>query len=141
MRIVLQQSDVQPLADLVSDLNTERNSPNPNLKKYSGKFPSLWNSMAIYEEEVRGRLNHLLRDRLRAAAEMLLEVADQVKLIDYVSGLDEFRLRQAFEQRSYRPEEIEYFAIDKLFWPVRKEFWWEEMGNYQVRISDRCGGK
>lgn len=84
------------------------------------------------------RLHRKAGPQLKAEAERVLRTTEQVKLLEYLSDLDEHRFGQMFENRTYQSKDAETFAIDQLYWPVAGEFWWDEIKNYRVLIWDRC---
>jgi len=64
--------------------------------------------------------------------------ADQIQLVDYLSGLDAFRLNAKLEKRDYQAASSVAGSFQTLFWPVNAEYWWDELKNYRVQVSDRC---
>jgi hypothetical protein len=90
------------------------------------------------QKEMRGRLVRQMKAELNVVSDKVLDVAEQIKILDYVVKLDEFRIKPTFEKRDYKTEKVETLAIDKLYWPSKGEFWWDELPFYRVLISDRC---
>lgn len=148
MSMALVREPMRGFADVVDSIQKER-------KLFTAKFSS--NRFAFVqkaynkrEREIKGRLDRRLEQPLRFEANRLLEMNDQLKLLDYVSGLDENRIQSLFENRGYKAEEADTLRFDTLYWPLRspasdnvkkrnqKEFWFDEMSNLRVLISDRC---
>ncbi len=138
MRMSLLHPRMQNLANLVNDISQEKNkiqieqSLGPNIIKV---LNSLSNTS---EKEIKGRVYRRLSNDLEKKAEHVLDVSEQMKILDYIVNLDKFRLQQTFENRSYKTEYVERFAIDKLYWPITNEAWWDELPKYRVLLSDQC---
>ena len=148
MAMALVRQPIRALADTVDSLQKEKD-------RFNGEFSGHKYDLvrAIYPKkiaELKGRLDRRLQEPLRFEANRLLEVADQMKLLDYVSGLDENRIQALFESRGYKSQAADSFKFDTLYWPLRSpasskpekrarnEFWFDEMPNLRVLISDRC---
>ena len=103
-------------------------------------------------KEIKGRMSRRIDARLRNESGRLLETADQMKLLDYISGLDENRIQQMFESRQYQAKAADTLRFNKLYWPqpsissgspgkrIRKEFWFDELPNLRMLVADRCEG-
>ena len=147
MSMALIQDPIRSLADVVDAIQKERT----RLQAERGSHRTIkevLKQLASRELELKGRLSRRLHDPLRAQAQRLLEIADQIKLLDYVSGLDENRIQTVFENRGYKSEKPDTLRFDTLFWPLRKpsslksqpEYWFDEHSALKVLISDRCQG-
>jgi len=138
MRMVLLQPRLLSLANLVNEITQEKQKIiiEQSLGSTTGK---LLNTLSVtYSNELRGRINRRIVTDLEKKAEHVLEVSEQMKILDYIVNLDKFRLQQTFENRSYKTEFVERFAIDKLYWPITDEAWWDELPKYRVLLEDRC---
>lgn len=142
MDMALQKSANQEPALEISDLNAQKARLPAEVQRLAkAEQDKLVSEMTRLNTILRGRMVRRLQGELKSQAERLLQITEQVKLLEYVSDLDEYRLKQAFEKREYKSEKAEYFAIDKLYWPVAKEYWQDENKNYRVLIEDRCKPK
>lgn len=133
MRMALQGGQVQKRADIIAQLRIEKSLP------FIKKTP-LADIYDQTERQERQNFEYELSEELKSAANRLLVVNDQMALATYVAGLDKYRFKSAFEGRDYKSEDVDRFAVDMLYWPVQGEYWWEEMSNYRILISDRCNG-
>jgi tetratricopeptide (TPR) repeat protein len=148
MSMALVREPMRGFADVVDAIQKERTL-------FKAKFPSkqfafVQKSYSKREREIKSRLERRLEQPLKFEANRLLELNDQLKLLDYVSGLDENRIKGLFESRGYKAETADTLRFNTLYWPLRapatsnekkqnrKEFWFDEMPNIRVLISDRC---
>lgn len=90
------------------------------------------------EKAARLELESKVRGDLDAESARLLAIDEQVKLVDYLSGLDQFRFQQTFENRAYETERLPSDSFKVLGWPFRGEFWLDELQNYKALVTDRC---
>ncbi len=90
------------------------------------------------EKILRSRLDLKIDQELREQAEMFLELREQVQLVDYLSGVDAFSIKQSYERRDYKSKTASSSSYNLLYWPVDKEYWASELNSYQVLVSDRC---
>jgi hypothetical protein len=88
--------------------------------------------------ELQGRVEYAMKGDLRKQADGFLASWDQVKLLEYISKLDEYRIKQVFEERSYEATKADTRSFDILCWPVSGEYWREEFKSYRMILSDRC---
>lgn len=138
MWMVLQKPQFAPLADLVSHIRRNSKQIRDDKNLTDAIKANLLAKLKAAEADIKKRMEKKLEPELQSQADRLFEIQEQVKLIDYVSSLDAFRTKKAFEQRSYKTEKIEKIAVEKLYWPVEKEYWWKELTQFRVLISDRC---
>lgn len=139
IRMVAQKMPYQLGADEISQLKNERRALAKNEKMIPRDLTGpAEERLDRLEKILSGRLARNAEDEFKAEAERLVTMNEQVKLIEYVSDLDEYRLSQLFEMRAYESEKAEKHATDGLFWPFVGEYWRDEMSNYRVLISDRC---
>ena len=87
---------------------------------------------------LQSRIDLELEEKARYAANELLDAEEQVLFLEYTSRLDELRIRRG-DDRIYKAEDISYVTFEKIYWPVDGEFWWDEMPDYKMLISSRCG--
>lgn len=90
--------------------------------------------------DLEKRLERFMKKDISDQANQFLGTWDQIKLAEYISKLDEFRIKPMFENRRYVANTEELKSFNKLFWPVTGEYWRDEFENYQVILSDRCDG-
>lgn len=141
-RIIFQNSRFKDSADLVNRLRLEQR----DLKLKHGALDTafvkvLANEIKIYEKNYSEIIDKEVQSYLKPTAEYFMEKSEEVRLLEYVSGLDEYRIKNIFESREYKSENSEREkSYDTLYWPVSKEYWWEEFRNYQVLLGDRCNG-
>jgi tetratricopeptide (TPR) repeat protein len=148
MSMALVREPMRGFADVVDAIQKERKLFKEKFS--SNRFAFVLSSYSKRENEIKGRLDRRLEQPLKFEANRLLELNDQLKLLDYVSGLDENRIQGLFESRGYKAEEADTLRFNTLYWPLRspasenlkkqnrKEFWFDEMSNLRVLISDRC---
>lgn len=148
MSMALVREPMRGYADVVDTIQKERTRF--KAKYSSPNFAFVNQTYDKRENEIKKRLDRRLDQPLKFEANRLLEIADQMKLLDYVSGLDENRIQGIFESRGYKAEEADTLRFNSLYWPLRspasevakrrkrKEFWFDEMTNLRVLISDRC---
>lgn len=144
MSMALQRAGFLPMADLVARIRREMADMQKALSKSRVNIGPILAEYSYREKEIRTRMQPRLQKQLRAEAEAVLEASDQVRLMEYMAGLDQLRIRSGVEERLYQSEKIERFSFDQLYWPLEKEYWWDELNNYRVLISDQCsqgGGK
>ncbi|MGE0528812.1 MAG: hypothetical protein AB7G93_20885 [Bdellovibrionales bacterium] len=148
MSMTLVRQPFRHLADVVDLMQKESERFTREFK--GSKYKKLAEQYAKHIGEIKGRLSRRLDQPLRSEARRLLIAADQIKLLDYVSELDKNRIQSVFESRGYKPETADTLRFEKLYWPMRtpatedssrktkKEFWFHEMPNLRVLVSDRC---
>lgn len=134
----LNSPQVYDLANLVNELHSENKKifEDFNLDKL---LKARMQALSVSKEkQIRRTVQRNLREKLEKIANLILDSTEQIKVLDYIVRIDKFRLQQLIDERNYQSEEVENFAIDKLYWPITEETWWEELSNYRVLISDRC---
>lgn len=98
----------------------------------------------IYEQtskEIREDVEIKLQKDWPDEALRLLQVADQIQLVDYLSNLDAFRIEKGFDKKKYESTLAPFNDFGLLYWPVRSdEYWLDELSNYKVLIKDQCAG-
>lgn len=140
MWMTLQKPIFRGVADVIDAIQKEqqvaKNFFSSNIKTPGASF--VLKAYAVNELELRGRIEHSMASELRMQADGFLTSWDQVKLLEYISKLDEYRIKQVFEERSYEAEKADTRSFDTLYWPVSGEYWREEFKNYRMILSDRC---
>ncbi len=138
MKMALQHAPLKNYADVVDRvrkenrlLSADTNIPS-SLKKEYKKI------LEASESRAQDKLRFPLDSSLSALANQVVDVSENLKLLSYVSGLDQYRLKTNYESRDYKSEAIELIAFNKLYWPVTTEYWWDEFPNYRVLLADRC---
>lgn len=91
------------------------------------------------ELQFKKRIERNIQKDLRKQADEFLISWDQVKLAEYISKLDKYRIKPTYEARRYEATRADNYTFDTLFWPVADEYWTEELKNYRVLLSDQCG--
>lgn len=139
LSMVLLKAQNLRLGNMIGNIRAERDK-----LKTAGFTPSLSEKLkSVYnvgEERWKDFASQALAEDLKSASIEFLEYVEQAKLLDYISGLDKFRVKARFEDRQYKAPEADNYAIQKLFWPVNGEYWRDEVNTYRVLASDRCGG-
>lgn len=105
--------------------------------KYSG-LEGLLNRMESHEKGVKLRIDSILEEKARVAANELLDIEEQVSFIEYISRLDALNILEEKKTDLYRPERISRLKFNKIYWLWTGEFWLDEIDNYQMLISSRC---
>ncbi|MBK8204868.1 MAG: hypothetical protein IPK68_22020 [Bdellovibrionales bacterium] len=85
-----------------------------------------------------GSHRYQLEEKTRNYANELLDAEEQILFLEYTSRLDELRVRRG-DDSTYRAQDISYITFEKIYWPADGEFWWDEMPDYLMKISSRCG--
>lgn len=137
LTMVLLQAQNIPLGNMIGRIRLE--AEKMKLAKFSEtlkkKFEDLYTAG---EGRWKDFASQFLNNDLKAASVDFLDFVEQAKLLDYISGLDQHRVKGRFENREYKAPQAEKYAIQKLFWPVSGEYWWSEVNSYRVLASDRC---
>jgi hypothetical protein len=137
LALVLNRASNIRLANMIGRIRLERS----DIRDSKLKIETREKLLQIYDQgEIRWKdyaSQFLIKD-LKTASNEFLDYVEQAKLLQYVSGMDKFRLKGRFESRSYKAPEADTFAIQKLFWPVSGEYWWNELNSYRVLVSDQC---
>ncbi|MCB0367161.1 MAG: hypothetical protein KDD68_17305 [Bdellovibrionales bacterium] len=130
--------EVQNLANLIDQMRAEKIA----LAEYNwGQFSFYKPILDEYDRMdkiLQSRIDIELEDKARFAANELLDAEEQVLFLEYTSRLDELRIRRG-DDRKYQAEDISYVTFEKIYWPADGEFWWDEMPDYKMLISSRCG--
>ncbi len=139
LSMVLMQSHNLRLGNMIGSIRAERDrvSDSPFSSAFKNGLRKIYD---IGEDRWKDFASQALEQDLKAASIEFLEYVEQAKLLEYISGLDKFRVKARFEDRQYKAPEAENYAIQRLFWPVSGEYWWDEVNSYRVLASDRCGG-
>lgn len=138
MRMALQDSHLKQYADLVDSVRKESArlaSDEAVPKSVRSEFK---NALVRVEERIQSKLRVPLQKKLAELSNEMIEVSEKIKLLDYISGLDQFRLKSTYENRDYKAAAADNFSFDKLYWPVNDEYWTDEFSKYKVILADRC---
>ncbi|MBK9294041.1 MAG: hypothetical protein IPM57_06285 [Oligoflexia bacterium] len=130
----------EKLVNFLDSLKTEKLL----FKEYS------WDGYGFYNEilrkydlkikEVTDKLNWLLLDKTRQAANTLLDWKEQLTFLDYQTRLDSLRVLRPKDEVDYKPEEIPRMTFDKMFWESSGEFWIDELENLKMFVESKCTG-
>ena len=129
--------DLQTRANLVESYRREREDitdsgmGGPLLKGLLAKMKSR-------ENRLMKELDIELEPRLRLVANEILARDEQIQFLDYIAKLDKLRIVHNPEERDFKSERFSYLTFDSTYWPVEKEFWWDEFGSYKVLLSSQC---
>jgi predicted negative regulator of RcsB-dependent stress response len=137
MNMVLVRADRLPTADLIHSVREEKRK----MQGLSGLKDSLKKYAVAYdrrENEIRARFEHGLREQLQSAATKLIEAREQVRLLDYVAGIEKLGVDRTPAGRDYKAEKENPLSFQKLYWPFIGEYWWGETANFRVLVSNRC---
>lgn len=140
MWMTVQKPLFRDVADVIDAIQKEQVAAKGVFKSYekSAAVVSVMKSYGSNEQELQGRVEHAMKSDLRKQADDFLASWDQVKLLEYISKLDEYRIKQVFEERSYEATKADTRSFDILYWPVSGEYWKEEFKSYRMILSDRC---
>ncbi len=138
VNLALLDRDVQPKANLIDSLRREQRE----LSRYSWKSLKFFKATILAykqrDKSLQRELDLVLESKSRGVAEQLLDAEEQIQFLDYTSKLDALRIVRAGEDRDYKSQQISYLTFESIFWPVDKEFWWDEFDDYKTLISSRC---
>lgn len=139
-RMALQHGSLKEYADLINNVRYEnkRLTEDAEIPKSLAKgYKVIYQSLQARAEE---NLRVPLEKRINELANEVIDISESIKLLSYISGLDEFRLKSNYEKRDYKTDSVDQFSFERLYWPVTTEFWWDEFTNYRVLLTDRCDG-
>ncbi len=139
MWITLSHGAFAQEANLVHQARTESKTIEEMGSKKSPSLQKMIQFLKKKEKVIQKRLAKKTRSVLKVQAEKILDSNDQVKFIEYVSQLDQYRVLPK-EDKYYEAEKVQRFSFDRLYWPVQKEYWWDEVGKYRMLVNDQCGG-
>lgn len=141
-KIIFQNNKYKDSADLVHEIRLEQKDIKAKHVDLSSKVSEkLLSDLKKYESILVKDIDREIRPLLKPIANDFLSRAEEIRLLEYVSGLDEFRIKNIFESRTYNANDSERSSdYSLLYWPVEKEYWWDEFKNYQVLLVDRCDG-
>jgi len=128
----------EKLVSFLNLLKTER----ALLKEYSwDSYPFYFETLRKYDlklKEVTDKLNWMLVDKTREAANTLLDWKEQLTFLDYQTRLDSLRVLRPQGEVNYKPEEIPRMSFDKMYWENSGEFWIDELENLKVFVESKC---
>lgn len=131
--------NLQPRANLIDQIRKE----SATLKEYRYNDFAFFNPLLKeYDKQdklLQLKLDQVLEDEARLAAEDLLDAEEQIQFVDYTSKLDALRVIRPGEERDYKAEYISNMTFEKVYWPIDSEMWWDEINDYRTMISSRCG--
>src|SRR5690606_5436050 len=108
----------------IRTIREEKKRVSEGLSGVSGKLKS--ELLRIYEgaeKILRARLELELETDLRLQAETFIELKEQVQLVDYLSGVDAFSIKQSYEKREYKAKQASSLSYNLLYWPEENEYW------------------
>lgn len=138
LNLVFQKAPWLPWAELISQIRKERAEVKDKVSTGSNEVQVFLSTYNYAENQLRTQLKVLLKEPLEEVARELLEIREQINLLEYLSNLDKIRPKEL--SKKVRADEIENFAIEKMYWPQKNEYWRSEMNNIKVLISDKCTG-
>ena len=131
--------DIQDRANFVSTLRSEREKfQRAGLQKFFF-YDRVVDDYKRRDKIITAEMEPRLESFSRRAAETLLDTEEQIQFLQYTAKLDALRLIKPEEDRKYRSERISHVKFDRVFWPIEKEFWFEELNDYRTLITSRCG--
>lgn len=142
MSIVLVRADALPGADMVYGIRQQLLMLG---EKPLNALPAsaLAGIKSLYqngEPDFRRRFEIGLKDKLKDAANKLLVMRDQIRLLDYVASLDRLGQERGPASREYSAGKDNPLEYEKFYWPFTGEYWWGEIPAFKVLLKDRCGG-
>ncbi len=136
-KIALIDNEFQGAANLVSKLRQERR----DMAKLTDGFKvydSLIERAKLKEKEIEFRLDSVLESKVRSIANELLDIEEQVLFLDYTAKLDALRLRVEKDEVLYRAEKKSLTSFEKIYWPIDREKWLDELKDYKVLLKNKC---
>lgn len=130
--------EVQPDANLIDQIRREQQILQDFSWDQFSFFKPLMDEYSRMDQILQARVDRQLEVKARTAANELLDAEEQVQFLDYTAHIDKLRVRRN-DDSTYRSQEISHMTFEKIYWPVDHEFWWEEMPDYSMNISSRCG--
>ncbi len=138
LNLVFQKAQWLPWAELITQIRAEKDQVKSILGHIKNLTGSLIPQYDFAEGQLKEQLKMLLKAPLEEVAEELLETREQINLLEYLADLDKIRPKTL--GKNVRAEQIDKFAIKKIYWPQTTEYWRSEVNNIKVLISDRCQG-
>lgn len=130
--------DLQNKANLIHELREEtRAMEEMGLSRYSF-FAPLKKAYQDRDKVLQAELDLKIEKKARVIADKLLDAEEQIQFISYTSKLDALRISRSDEERKYQSDRISFVNFEKIFWPVTRELWWDEVDSYRVLIDSRC---
>ncbi len=131
---------LQYTANLITQLRTEYDEIKEfDIDAYVG-FKDIMAAYASKDRELQQRLYLQIDERMNDVADLVLDVEEQVKFLDYTARLDALRVVPKGEERNYKSERISFVKFDKIYWPVVDEFWMDEIDDLKILIDSKCDG-
>jgi hypothetical protein len=99
------------------------------------------NSRRTYDFEmdrVRNQLDWILKEKVRKAADELLDWEEQVNFLDYSTKLDSLRVVKPKSEIPYKAEDISHLKFSKTYWASQGEIWFDELEDYKVFVESQC---
>ena len=140
LRLSFAKAGIQPEVDTIGRIRDEHQRIQKidlvKSKKWQTELNQLYTDA---EKTLREETEFKLRPDLQKEAARLLGVNEQVQLVDYLSGLDGYRVTNTYEKRNYEAAKGSASSFKDLYWPVVKdEFWNDELKKYSVLVEDKC---
>ena len=111
-RMALQHGSLKEYADLVNNVRYEekRLTADPEIpKSLAPGYKNIYNNLQNRAEE---NLRVPLDKRINEIANEVVDISESIKLLSYISGLDEFRLKSNYEKRDYKTDTINFHSSD-----------------------------
>lgn len=130
--------DIQEEANLIDQIRREKILlENYNWDSFSFYKPLL-DEYSRIDQLLQARIDRRLESKARDSANELLDAEEQVLFLEYTSRIDQLRVRPS-DEANYKSQEISHLTFEKIFWPADGEYWWDELPDYSMLISSRCG--
>lgn len=141
-KIIFQNIRYKDSADLVNQIRVEiREIKTKHSAMDSAIAKKIISDIEKSEKLYMEAIEREIKPLLKPAAVTFMAKSEEIRLLEYVSGLDEYRIKNIFESREYKSQNAEREkSYNTLYWPVEKEYWSDEFKNYQVLLVDRCNG-
>ncbi len=90
------------------------------------------------EKQIIRELQEKIENNAKNSAKHFLEIKEEIEFLNYSTNLDQLRIIKKGENRSYKSERISPITFDRIFWPIKTEYWKDEFPDYKVLINSRC---
>lgn len=131
--------DIRVLVDLLNQIKLEKTLWGQlSLNGYKS-LKNIGPRVDFKMRELNQRLDALLLDQSRIAANQILDWLDQISFLDYQTRIDSLRVIKGSSEE-YKPEEIPLMSFDKIYWVFHGEFWMDELENLKVMVESQCSG-
>lgn len=139
-QMAMQNRKHQKLTLLIHNLRQDQQSLESNSQLPPELKKRMSQNLISFETYYRELAEFEFKAALEQSARSLIELYEQMQLLDYLAGIDQNSFSRGYEQRTYSATPIPKSDFGTLFWPVKSEYWIDEIKNYRVLVNDQCEG-